>query len=299
MSKYIEHIPLSRIRRVAILPGKGQSLEQVKGDADLIMNGGFYQFGNGSPTGHLKADGAVLGREAWNCWGFRWDTGADIRMDVVPDSGGESYISGVELLTRDKGAAADLSYRADIGGRRGRTALATDGERLILYCSGDGTADAATPEAVRDELAALGADRALLLDGGGSSQCDFHGKRISSSRRVHNYIAVWLTGEEPLPGCYTVTPADGLRIRSGPGTQYAKTGLYAQGAQVRLLELWGDWARTEQGWVCRSYLTQVSSETSCALWDTPEVQALFPGCREEDSLTCGQAAQLLRALGLV
>ncbi|CUP00168.1 N-acetylmuramoyl-L-alanine amidase LytC precursor [Flavonifractor plautii] len=38
-----------------------------------------------------------------------------------------------------------------------------------------------------------------MLDGGGSSQCDFGGERITASRKVHNWICVWLKqgGQKP------------------------------------------------------------------------------------------------------
>ena len=192
MSKYVAVIPLDKIARIAILPGQGRSLTQVKGEADYIINGGFYDMGTGKPTGHLKADGQVLAGEAWNCWGFRWDTGADIRMDVIPDSGGKNYISGVELLGPSLKWGGKLSYPKEVGGKRGRTALALTGDSLILYCSGDGTKDTRTPEQLQEELAGMGAGSALMLDGGGSSQCSFPTGKISSSRRVHNYIAVWM-----------------------------------------------------------------------------------------------------------
>lgn len=192
VSKQVALIPLSNIRRIAILTGEGRSLSQVKGSADYILNGGFYDMTTFKPTGHLKADGKVLGTSGWNCWGFLWDTGPDIRMDVVPDKGGKNYISGVELIT----PAGKLSYSKDVGGSRGRTAIGLSGDSLILYCSGDGTKDASTPEKLKEELAAYGAVSALMLDGGGSSQCDFQGQKINSSRRVQNYIAVWLNPDE-------------------------------------------------------------------------------------------------------
>lgn len=297
MSKFIETIPLSRIGRIAILPGNGRSLASVKGDADFILNGGFYRFSDGKPTGHLKAEDRVFAEEPWNCWGFRWNTGPDIRMDVVPDSGGRNYISGVELLTRDLTIGSTLRYGAEIGGKRGRTALATDGTNLILYCSGDGSSDAATPEGVRDELAALGATRALLLDGGGSSQCDFHGKSITSSRRVHNYITLWLTKESPLPGTYQVHASGGLRIRKGPGTGYTRVGSYPDGTQLTLFELYHNWGRTDKGWVCLDYL--IHCPPSDAAGSDDALQALFPGCSPDDPLTCSQVVSAFRVLGLI
>lgn len=303
MSKYIQTIPLSRVRRLAILTGGGRSLAAVKGDADLILNGGFYHMSSGQPTGHLKAEGKVLATESWNCFGFCWDKGSDLRMDTVPNSGSANYISGTELLTPALTADSPLKYPAELGGKRGRTALALAGDRLILYCSGDGTADAAAPEGVRDELVSLGADRAILLDGGGSSQCDFQGRTIVSSRRVHNYIALWLTEETPLPGEYTVTPSSGLCIRRGPGTGYARLGVYPQGTRLSLLETGKGWGRTDKGWVCLTYLAPCPRTEAAApdgdARDTELARTLFPDCQPEDLLTCRQAARALHTLGLI
>ena len=38
-----------------------------------------------------------------------------------------------------------------------------------------------------------------MLDGGGSSQCDFGGERITASRKVHNWICVYLKQAEQTP----------------------------------------------------------------------------------------------------
>lgn len=224
MSKCISVIPLSNIERIAILPGGGRSLSQVKGNADYIINGGFYDMDTGKPVGHLKIAGEVKSREAWNCFGFRCDTGADIRMDVVPDSGGQNYISGVELLTPGLGEGGKLSYRADVGGTRGRSAIGIAGDKLVLYCSGDGTKDGKTPEKLRDELVSIGCTRAIMLDSGGSSQCDFKGETISSSRRVHNYLAIWLkkdASEDPTKGSADTMSKKTVVLDPGHGVETA------------------------------------------------------------------------------
>lgn len=198
MSKYIQRVQLGHIRRLALVTGGGRSLEQVKEaeQPDLICNAGFFER-IGKPTHHLKADGVVRAKESWGCWGYAWDSGSDIRLCALPAGERASYIGGYELLTPMVGIRDALSYGSELGGRRGRTAMALDGEHLILYCSGDGTADAATPEALREELYALGAETAIMLDGGGSSQCDFGGGQvIDSTRPVDNYLCVWLTAED-------------------------------------------------------------------------------------------------------
>lgn len=210
MSKYIATIPLTDIERIAIILSNGRSMAQVKGDADYICNAGFYDMTTGKPVGHLKVDGAVLAKEAWGCWGFAWDK-SDIKMAALP-SGAKNYISGVEMLSPMIGIHDAMHYRPEVGGSRPRTAMALTGDKLLLYCADSPS----TPEALRDTLYKLGAETAIMLDGGGSSQCDFQGKKISSSRRVHNYLAVWLREKEDKPVSKTVCLDPGHGVES-PG----------------------------------------------------------------------------------
>lgn len=209
MSKRIRRVRLGHIKRLALVTGGGRSLEQVKAaeGPDLICNAGFFDSIN-HPTHHLKADGVVRAKESWGCWGYAWDSGSDIKLCALPADERASYIGGYELLTPMVGIHDTLSYGSELGGRRGRTAMALDGENLILYVSGDGTADAATPEELRDELYALGAETAIMLDGGGSSQCDVGGGQIiNSTRPVDSYLCVWLTAEGT-----EETPVDGITV---------------------------------------------------------------------------------------
>lgn len=265
MSKYIVRVQLGHIRRLALVTGGGRSLEQVRAaeQPDLICNAGFFER-IGKPTHHLKADGVVRAKESWGCWGYAWDSGSDIRLCALPADERANYIGGYELLTPMVGIQDALNYGGELGGRRGRTAMALDGENLILYCSGDGTADAAAPEALREELYALGGETAIMLDGGGSSQCDFGGGQvIDSTRPVDSYLCVWLDSDNEEDHMdktyYTVTPSVGVNIRSGPGTSYGKVGAYAQGTVVAVLEERDGWGRTDMGWVSMAYLEPVET----------------------------------------
>ena len=209
MSKYIAVITRADITRAALVEAGGRSMEQVKAacGCQYIINSWFYDTTTGRPVGNLKIDGTVKATAGWNCWGLTWDKGADIRMDLIPDRGRASYISGVELLTPTRGPGKALSYSPEYGGTRGRSAVLLAGARVILYCSGDGTRDAKTPEALRDELVSIGCRydqaanlRALGLDAGSSSNCDFgDGQRISNGKRVKGYLCIWTTegGQEP------------------------------------------------------------------------------------------------------
>ena len=105
-----------------------------------------------------------------------------------------------------------MHYNPEVGGSRPRTAMALTGDKLLLYCADSPT----TPEALRDTLYKLGAETAIMLDGGGSSQCDFQGQKIYRSRRVHNYLAVWLRKKEDKPVSKTVCLDPGHGVES-PG----------------------------------------------------------------------------------
>ncbi|MDB7866196.1 hypothetical protein ABHB31_16900, partial [Flavonifractor plautii] len=203
MSKYIAVITRADITRAALVEAGGRSMEQVKAacGCQYILNAWFYDTITGRPVGNLKIDGTVKADAGWNCQGLTWDAGEDIRMDLIPDRGRASYISGVELLTPTRGPGKALSYSPEYGGTRGRSAALLAGARVILYCSGDGTRDAKTPEALRDELVSIGCRydqaanlRALGLDAGSSSNCDFgDGQRISNGKRVKGYLCIWTT----------------------------------------------------------------------------------------------------------
>lgn len=58
---------------------------------------------------------------------------------------------------------------------------------------------------------------------------------------------------------YAVTPAVGLNIRSGPGTNYGRVDTYPSGAAVQVLEIRDGWGRTDSGWVCMDYLEEVAA----------------------------------------
>ena len=275
MSKYIAVITRADITRAALVEARGRSMEQVKAacGCQYILNAWFYDTITGRPVGNLKIDGTVKADAGWNCQGLTWDAGEDIRMDLIPDRGRASYISGVELLTPTRGPGKALSYSPEYGGTRGRSAVLLAGARVILYCSGDGTADSKTPEGLRDELVSIGCRydqaanlRALGLDAGSSSNCDFgDGQRISNGKRVKGYLCIWTKqdGQEPPEqedkpmSKYTVTPSIGVNIRSGPGTGYGKAGAYPCGAVVDVLEKRDGWGRTDKGWVSLAYLEAV------------------------------------------
>ena len=162
--------------------------------ADYILNGTLYDMASFLPVCHLKADGEVLCRPAYSVAGYAWDQGADIAMVTLPDAARKNYLACTPLVVDGK-RVETLTYDPGQGGTRGRSALGIKDGRLALYCTRDGGAMARTPDQLRDDLLAAGWASAVMLDGGGSSQCDFAGQRVESSRAVHDLILVYLKKE--------------------------------------------------------------------------------------------------------
>ena len=265
MSKLITYVPLSSVERIELrVTNCRKTLSQVKAEtkAHYVLNGGMWN-PDGTPCPLLKVGGAMLSGTPWRPMGYAWDKGPDIHMTSGYE-GAANFIAVTALISSGK-PVDKPSYGSAQGGKRGRSAIGLRGGSLALYCSGDGTGDAATPETLRDELAGLGWASAVMLDGGGSSQCDFGGERITASRKVHNWICVYLKQAEQTPpeeedkpmSKYTVTPSIGVNIRSGPGTGYGKVGAYPMGTVVDVLEERDGWGRTNKGWVSLAYLEAV------------------------------------------
>ena len=198
MSKLITYVPLSSVERIELrVTNCRKTLSQVKEEtgAHYVLNGGMWN-PDGSACPLLKVGGVMRSGTPWRAMGYAWDKGPDIHM--TSEYGGAANFIAVTALISSGKPVDKPSYGSAQGGKRGRSAIGLRGGSLALYCSSDG-ADAATPETLRDELAGLGWSSAVMLDGGGSSQCDFGGERITASRKVHNWICVWLKqgGQKP------------------------------------------------------------------------------------------------------
>ena len=193
-------IPLEKIRRIRIYINTARkSLAAIKKEtgADYILNGTLYNMKTFHPNCHLKVDGEVLACPDYTVEGYAWDQGPDIAMVTLPDRRRQNYIACTPLIV-EGAPVAKLVYASGQGGRRGRSAMGIKSGRLTLYCTRDGSGAARTPEQLRDELASAGWESAVMLDGGGSSQCDLDGAIISGARRVQNLLLIDLDREVPM-----------------------------------------------------------------------------------------------------
>ena len=218
-------VPLKDIQRIQIYVNTARrSLSQIQREtgADYILNGTLFNMSTFAPLCHLKANGKVLCHPNYTVSGYAWNRGPDISMDTLPDDSQRNYIACTPLIVSGK-SVGKLIYDAGQGGKRGRTAIGVQGQNLALYCSKDGSSFSKTPESLRDELAADGWESAVMLDGGGSSQCYFQGETVKSTRAVHDLILVYLKGSDHTSKKVCLDPghdAGNLANKSPDGTYY-------------------------------------------------------------------------------
>ncbi len=257
-------LPKKDIKAIRIVLGNGKRAAEIKAETgcDSVINGGLYDMSTGVPLCHLKSDGEVWATDPWGYIGYGWVAGGDIQEVAIPEEGAQldSYIACCQLLGRHMGEESKPHYPDEMGGKRGRTAMALTADSLILYCSRDGSAYTMTPEALQAKLRGMGATSAVMLDGGGSSQCDFGSLGAVTSyddRRVHHYICIW-TDKDILGRYEVVTKTSPLTIRKRNSTVSGKVGSYAKGAVVDVLAVKNGWARTVKGWCSMQFLKKVS-----------------------------------------
>ena len=191
-------IPLKDIQKIQIYLNtsrKSMTAIQKETGADYIINGTLFNMSTFKPNCHLRVDGRTICTPAYDVAGYAWNDGPDISIDTLPDPTQRNYIACTPLVLDGK-PIANLTYDPGQGGKRGRTAIGIKGDRLALYCTRDGGTMERTPETLRDDLAAAGWESAVMLDGGGSSQCWFRGQTIKSTRAVHDLILVYLKGDD-------------------------------------------------------------------------------------------------------
>lgn len=177
-------------KKVSIyINSKRKTMAQVRAETgcDVIVNGGLFNMAAFKATGNLKANGTEIVRE-WNAaQGYEWSGNELPRFGWSDMKSADNYIGCIALI-EDGTPLAKLSYPAEMGGKRPRTAMGTfaDG-RIWLYAS----QTASTPEALQAVAAAAGVKDAVMLDGGGSTQGMSPDDTVTASRIVQHFVCVW------------------------------------------------------------------------------------------------------------
>lgn len=195
---------------------------------DICINGTLYNFSTMKPVCDVKINSIVMSDDPYGYWGYGWNDGQARATMSNQMSLWKNYISCVALCK--DGKQVSMYYNADVGGVRGRSAIGymKDGT-MVVYCSKDGTSDACTPEALAKKMMSYGCVDALMLDSGGSCSLESDAGRITTSRKVANYICIWVDKEEtpkdniPQPVCPYREPTTNIKNGSrGEGARYVQ-----------------------------------------------------------------------------
>lgn len=218
-------IPLANIKKIQIVQANcTKTVAQVKAStgAQYVFNGGLYNFTTRKPLCKLRVDGKTYANDQYGYWSYAWNTGNDIHM-IHSDQMGQ-YQNCIACVSMIKdGQNTLMNYNSDLGGSRQRTAMGLDGSgNLVLYCDKTGK----TMEQLREVMRSYGCVSALALDGGGSTGGDFNGKTVTTTRKVANYICVFVNdGKNSCP--YTEPTALVRQGSTGEGAKWTQWMLNA------------------------------------------------------------------------
>lgn len=192
----IEKKKIDRIEIYVNSAKKSLSTIMKETGADYGINGTLYN-PNWTACMNLKSNGKTIQKDPYRYWGFGWNTGADITMDNMY----ENYLNYICCVALVHNYAEEQvnDYDKALGYSRGRTGIGETENELILYCTKDGSSEAKYPSALRKDFMNMKARSAIMLDGGGSSQCNFQGQKITSTRVVQNLVLVYLKKESEQP----------------------------------------------------------------------------------------------------
>ena len=203
-TQYTAKIPFNRIVKIGIWSNHTakETLNQVytklvnkyPGKEIYISNGGFFNMvKDWSPCWGMKSDNVTYS-DGWNNSCFMAMMGKEIKFFPQGSAFPVMYtdgITGYPALIED-GKKSNHFHNAPNGkSDRGRTMLGYTGDSVILSCISDvsGSSDYTLTEELNYMLK-QGCAYAINLDGGGSTQCNFNGKKITSSRKVHNFVYI-------------------------------------------------------------------------------------------------------------
>lgn len=199
---HITRVPLSEISRAVVYENRGKlSLSKIveKLKPDLAVTGVFYDK-SWSAVCPAKAEGKALYVDRqWSYWALSWDTGPDMAPEVIPAGGSSVKANSAAntILITDGTPHQTLYYNSDVGGRRGRAAVAlTNNGELLVFAASDGSASASTPEELRDYLSInQGCKFAIMMDGGRKVNCYDRAAKVlmEGEDPSQNLLLLWLT----------------------------------------------------------------------------------------------------------
>jgi hypothetical protein len=268
-SGYIYTVPQSDIEYVGYFYGKNGNesiksaytrMKAIRGrEPDFFFNAELFDFSTRKPVSDVVEDGKI--HKLTETYGIAFPNNTKAVFSYKNNVNAKDYVGAYPVLVRN--GKAETSIPSGTSGSRGRTAIGVDGDSLYIALIPDGSNDL-TLSALRQAFIDCGADNAINLDGGGSTQFYAPNANCYTSRAVRGFIAVWLkkpTKSQPVASVKkadirTVKVNSKLRIRKNPNLFSTVVGWLYNGNKVEVLETKGSWCRIDKGWVSATYLTK-------------------------------------------
>lgn len=164
-----------------------KSLAEIKKETGCthIING--YLFNNKfQPVEWCVVNGKIISTSKYNDYGL---TIYENKPEFCVYTNDENFLSAIPIIVDGNPVYRNLT--SDVARPAQRTAIGwTKDNKIILFCySGNLTRDQ-----IQTKLLGLNCLNALMLDGGGSTQCIFPNGKIYSSRKVPTVICFWEKG---------------------------------------------------------------------------------------------------------
>lgn len=223
-----------KCKKVAIYHNTDRlTLAQVKAKTGCthIING--YLFNTKfEPLGWTVIDGKIVSKDRYNDWGIAFDKAGAPKMSTDRT---KSFLSGIPILKN--GARIYRNLTPDVARKAERTAVGWyPNGRVVLWCD----SEKLTRDELQVKLLSLGVSDALMLDGGGSTQCIFPEGKVYSSRKVATMLLFWdeNTKAEPVKiptetKCPYAEPTKSIKKGSlGSGAKWVQWQLNRHGASL-------------------------------------------------------------------
>jgi len=196
-TQYTAKIPFSRLVKIGIWSNQSTKYAmstiysklktKYPGKEIYIINGGFFNMSTFRAIFDLKADGTTYSKQFTMAYMGMKDNKIKFDYGEKNSSQYTDIVTAYPILI-EKGVKSPNFEKLD-GAERGRSMLGYNDNEVIVSCIQDvsNTSDFSMNEELNFMLSQK-CTYAINLDGGGSSQCNFNGKIINSSRKVNNFV---------------------------------------------------------------------------------------------------------------
>ena len=241
-------IPFSRVIRIGIYDNHTNKysmntvynkLKEKYPDKEVyVANGGFFGMDSKRlPCWGCKADGKVVSG-AWKTQSTAYMAmnGKNISFHKYTEAFPSNCSDGISvypaLIENGKKSPSYHTY-PDGNSDRGRTMIGYNTQYVILSCIADtaGSSDFTCAEELSYMLG-QGCTFAGNLDGGGSSQCNFNGGKITSSRIVSNFIYIIAEPAASNGGSTTSSSTSATQLQANKNIQKWLNSTYGAGLSV-------------------------------------------------------------------